>query len=115
MRLGRHVITVRRATPRLNPDTTPVLDDYGDPVVDVTDTEVTGCLVVPSSRTSDTREPRDRAAPRIAGLELYAPPATDLRATDVVLWPPVNPTTWQVEGDVGVWDESIEARLIRAT
>jgi hypothetical protein len=129
VKLGDDTIGLRKFVPRLDGRGQPVRDRAGDPVEDVVDVEVPWCLVVPTSRsTTDTTEPEGRSAPSLTGYTVLAPPGTDVDAVDVVVWPITGRTgsaepgdlalqgrTWQVVGEPGVWEESVELRLRAST
>lgn len=128
MKLGDDTIGLRKSVPRVDGGGRPVRDEYGDPVEDVVDVEVSWCLVTPSSRTGDTTEPEDRAAPALTGYTVIAPPGTDVKSVDVVVWPitgrsgsaetndlALTGRTWQVLGEPGVWEDATELRLRAST
>lgn len=126
MKLGSHAVGLRKATPRVDGGGQPVRDDTGYQLQDVVDRKVRWCLVTPTrSATGDNDEPEDRAAPLTVGTTLLAPVGAGIAAADVVVWPITGETivdgqlrlsgpVWQVIGEVGVWDESEEARLRRS-
>jgi hypothetical protein len=100
----------------------------GAPLIDVVDVKVRWCLVTPTRRLSENDEAEDRTAPMTAGLTVLVPPGTDVRFVDVVVWPVTGRTgsaetndlaltgrTWQVVGEPGIWEESVELRLRAST
>lgn len=129
MKLGDDTIGLRSFVPRLDGAGQPVRDRVGDPIEDVVDVEVPWCLVTPSSRsTTDTTEAADRSSPSLTGYTVLASPGTDVRFVDVVVWPITGRTgsaetadlalegrTWQVVGEPGLWEESVELRLRAST
>jgi hypothetical protein len=128
VKLGDDTIGLRKSIPRVDGGGQPVRDEYGDRVVDALDVEVSWCLVTPTGRLVDTFEPEDRSAPALTGYTVLAPPGTDVRFVDVVVWPITGRTgsaetndlaltgrTWQVVGEPGIWEESVELRLRAST
>lgn len=127
MKLGNHIIGVRRRVPRLDGSGNPVRTPIGAPVVDVVDVKVHWCLVTPSmKRKADNEEPEDRSAPRFSGMDLLAPPGTDITALDVVVWPITSEATvggvlqlsgpvYQVFDDPGQWGDALEVRLRKSS
>jgi hypothetical protein len=76
----------------------PSYDDYGNEVPGpVTETALDGCAWSPRAGTEQLQG-QDTV---IVGLTLYAPPATDLLATDRVRLP--DGTMWAVDGMPGSW------------
>lgn len=126
MKLGNHTIGLRKHTPRVDGGGQPVRDDTGHQLQDVIDRKVRWCLVTPNrASTRDTDEPEERTAPLTIGTTLLAPPGTGIDAAEVVIWPitsedivdehlQLDGPIWEVIGEVGVWDESEEARLRRS-
>ena len=115
MSLGPHVIGLRKREVTGK-------NKYNVDITVSVDVEVAGCLVTPTRST----ESDDRAAPRIAGLQLLAPPGTDLDAVDAVIWPITSRTVvdgrlqlagrlYEVDGEAGIWDECVEAQLRRSS
>lgn len=126
MKLGDHTIGLRNLLPRLDGNGQPVLDEYDQPIVDAVDIKVRWCSMTPSSRLSDTNEPGDRVEPALTGMTLIAPPETPVTDSSIIVWPITDEATvdgqlrltgteWQVLGEPGLWDESVEARLRKAT
>lgn len=130
MRLGEDVVGLRKLVPRLDGGGQPVRDEYGDRVVDAVDVEVPGSLITPtarvSARTAADVEPEDRSAPAVASYTWLAPAGTDIGMADVAVWPitardtstgqlQLTGRTWQVVGEPGLWEESVEVRLRAAT
>lgn len=75
-------------------------DRYGNEVADwtnPTETTVAGCALAP--RTEDESRANARQGV-IIGLTLYAPPGTDLRATDRIV---ARGETFEVDGFPGDW------------
>jgi len=92
MILGPHTITIRRATT--------ADDGYGNAEPDwdnATATAVPGCSVQPLAGT-ELLQGRDTVVTR---WTVWAPPETDLVATDRVEW---AGETYDVDGDVQRWD-----------
>lgn len=95
-------------------------DRYGSDILGPVYTEVQWCLVTPAGSS----ETGDQSAARISGLQLLAPPGTAVDAADAVIYPftktvvggqPVyDGPRYQVDGDVGVWEDSVQAQLTRA-
>lgn len=105
MSLGPHAVTVLRPG-------APTDDDYGNPVAGApTQTVVAGCSVQPDTTTEVT----SGRQVTVTGLRLWAPPDTDLRSTDRVVF---AGQTYDVDGDVQEWDfdplAHVEARLRRS-
>lgn len=127
MKLGNDIIGVRQRVPRVDGSGNPVRSPIGAPIVDVVDVKVHWCQVVPSMRRKqDNEEQEDRAAPRISGVDVYAPAGTQVTAADVVVWPIQSEATvggvlqltgpvYQVIGDPGPWGESLEIRLRKSS
>lgn len=116
MKLGDDTIGLRTRRPSGE------RDDRGNDILVEEDVEVPWCLVVPTTSS----EAADRGAPTVSGAHVYAPPGTDLEATAAVIWPitgresvdgrlRLSGTTWEVDGEAGVWPELVEAQLRRAT
>lgn len=117
VKLGNHVVGLRKKLPGA------ARDEYGAAVPDVVDVKVRWCLVAPARRTtSDSAEPEDRSAPMTSGYQCLMPPGTDVTYLDEVVWPITGEATvggflqlsgrvWQVIGEPGLWDESVELRL----
>lgn len=75
-------------------------DRYGNQTpVSWVDTPITVIALAPSGREGEQFEPGRSAV--IAGLTLYAAKGTDLHPKDRVV---ARGTTWEIDGDVGVWD-----------
>lgn len=94
-------------------------DRYGNDVLAGAFAEVPWCLVTPATSS----EPGDQSSPRIVGLDLLAPPGTPVDAADAVIFPasatgdPKQPWAgprYEVDGDVGVWEDCVQARLSRS-
>jgi hypothetical protein len=96
-------------------------DRYGNDVLAPSYTAVEWCLVTPGTST----EPGDQSSARITGLDVLAPrgPADQLDAVDAVIYPatatgdPEQPWAgpqYEVDGDVGVWEDAVQARLTRS-
>lgn len=76
------------------------LDDYGNPVDDwavATSTLIAGCALAP--RYEAESGGADNPAV-IVGFQLYAPPGSDIRATDRIT---VRGATFEVQGQPGEW------------
>lgn len=95
------------------------VDRYGNDVVADAYAAVEFCLVTPGQST----EPGDQSSARVAGLDLLAPPGTPIDAAQAVIYPatatgdPQAPYTgprWEVDGDAGFWEDSVQAHLTRA-
>lgn len=105
-RLGGHTATIVR----------PVgYDQHGDPLPgDPTETTVTGSSMQPAGSAEDT-DGRDTVNSR---WTWFAPPGTDLRATDRVRW---RGHMYEVDGDPQPWDDDrgrphhLEVQLRRVT
>lgn len=119
MSLGPHTIGLRKREP------TGEKTRHNVEVMRTVDVEVSGCLVTPS-RAGERGERDDRVTPRIAGLQLLAPPGTDLDVVDAVIWPITGRDTvggrlvltgrlYEVDGEAGIWEECVEAELRRSS
>lgn len=89
-------VTVRRDTPGGT-------DVYGDPVAGATTTfTVTGCKVAPRMAEENTDRGRQGT---LIGVDLFAPPAADIRHTDVVVIPDSAPHAgeYEVEAQPADW------------
>lgn len=83
-------------------------DRYGNDVTSDVDSEVRWCSVTPTTTT----EADDRAVPRVTGLQLLAPPGTDLESADAILW---RGRVYEIDGEAGDWDECVQAQLRRVS
>ena len=113
-RLGEHVIGLRTRVDAGEKDR------YGNTVYVDSDTEHDGCLVTPGRSSEDEAN----VAARVSGAQLLAPPGTPLAAADAIIWPisssalvngrlELTGRLWEIGGDVGDWDECLEAKLTR--
>lgn len=112
VKLGDHTIVLLTRVP------TGERGRYGDDVLRDVFTEVRWCLVTPAGSS----EAEDQGTAKVTGLQLLAPPGTPVDAAAAVIWPPVateNPDEpftgprYEVDGDVGIWEESVQARLTK--
>jgi hypothetical protein len=115
VRLGEHTVALRTYVvtgqdPRFHTDVTERLD-----------VKVDGCLVTPATAT----EPEDASTgPKVTGYQLLAPPGVPIDSAEAVIWPitgtrivdgreEYDGPEYQVEGDVGQWEDAQQARVIR--
>lgn len=114
MKLGNDTIVLVARTP------TGERDSRGNEITTEVFTEVRWCSVTPGTSS----ESSDQSVPRVKGLQVLAPrgPADQLQAVDAVIYPPAaqsdpeQPWTgprYEVAGDVGLWDEAVQAQLER--
>lgn len=102
MILGSDTVTVLRGQSR---------DNWGNLAGSDAGTDVTGCSVQPASASEST----DRGELLVTNVTLYAPPGTDILATDRVRW---LGTVYAVNGTPAVWrDEAgnvdhVQAQLL---
>lgn len=120
MKLGNHTVGLRTT------GKTGETDEYGDDVLAEVFVKVRWCLVTPTKRLSENDEPENRAAPTTQGMTLLAPPGTPVTASTTVVWPIQSETgdgptlaltgpVWQVIGDPGPWDDTVEVQLRRSS
>lgn len=75
-------------------------DRYGNQVPSSwADTPITVIGLAPTGPDGEVYEPGRQAV--VSGLTLYAEPGTDIDPNDRIV---ARGTTWEVDGDVGVWD-----------
>jgi hypothetical protein len=86
-------------------------DNFGNLQGSDSELDVTGCSVQPVSASEST----DRGELTIANLTLYAPPGTDITATDRVRW---QGDVYAVNGPPAVWrdetgaEDHVQAQLL---
>lgn len=95
MILGSDTVTVLRGASR---------DRFGDVTGSDTSTDVTGCVVQPTSATEST----DRGELLVTSLTGYMPAGTDVVATDLVRW---LGDVYEVDGKPGRWRDQAAAEV----
>lgn len=115
MKLGNHTVVLEK-----NVDDWENHDEYGNPVRGKVFREIRWCQLTPTRSSED----QSRTSPSISGATLYAPLSTarDIETSNVIIshWAK-NPDgtydgrRWEVLGEVGLWDISVEVQLRRLT
>jgi hypothetical protein len=115
VKLGDHTVVLEK-----NVDDWDNHDEYGNPTRGKVFREIRWCQLTPTRSSED----QSRTSPSISGATLMAPPSTarDIETSNVIIshWTKLPDGTysgrrWEVLGEVGQWDISVEVQLRRLT